>query len=153
MQSDSDNKIFFYEREFYVFSNFSSFIVEYDGYFWPTSEYAYQAQKFTDVSIINQIKEARSSHDAFKIARAYEQSVRADWLDVRVGIMEKIVREKLQQHEYVQKKLLETGDKEIIEDSPRDPFWGWGPNKDGENQLGNIWMRLREELKSQAKKD
>ena len=35
----------------------------------------------------------------------------------------------------------------IVEDSPKDSFWGWGPNRDGENQLGKLWMKLREELK------
>ena len=35
----------------------------------------------------------------------------------------------------------------IVEDSPKDSFWGWGPNRDGKNQLGKLWMKLREELK------
>jgi predicted NAD-dependent protein-ADP-ribosyltransferase YbiA (DUF1768 family) len=48
---------------------------------------------------------------------------------------------------YVQKKILETGDRELVENSPRDSFWGWGLNKDGENHLGKIWIKLREELK------
>ena len=34
----------------------------------------------------------------------------------------------------------------IVEDSPKDDCWGWGPNKDGRNELGKIWMRLREEI-------
>lgn len=35
----------------------------------------------------------------------------------------------------------------IVEDSPKDSFWGCGTNRDGENQLGKLWMKLREELK------
>jgi len=146
METEADNKIFFYEREFYVFSNFSSFAVEYNGCLWPTSEHAYQAQKFTDKNIVDEILKAGSSYDAFKIARAHEQDIRADWQSIRVDVMEKIVRAKLEQHEYIRKMLLETGTREIIEDSPLDSFWGWGPNKDGENQLGKIWMKLREEI-------
>ena len=65
--------------------------------------------------------------------------------------MEDIVRAKLSQHPYIQKKLLESGEREIIEASPEDAFWGWGPNKDGENQMGKIWMKLREELKSNGR--
>lgn len=146
MQENPD-KIFFYEREFYPLSNFSSFTVEWEGDLWMTAEHVYQASKFTDPLITHQIKEAKSAHDAFKIARANEDKVRPEWLDIRVGVMEKIIRAKFEQHPYVQKKLRETGDKEIIEDSWRDPFWGWGPNKDGENRLGKIWMKLREEQK------
>ena len=46
------------------------------------------------------------------------------------------------------KKLLEAGDRRIVEDSSKDSFWGWGPNKDGRNELGKIWMRLRDEFHS-----
>jgi hypothetical protein len=54
------------------------------------------------------------------------------------------------QHEYIQQKLFETGDLLIVEDSPKDGFWGWGPQRDGRNELGKIWMRLRDELRAQT---
>lgn len=41
---------------------------------------------------------------------------------------------------------LATGDRELIEDSWRDDFWGWGPNRDGKNMLGKLWMEVRAEL-------
>ena len=40
--------------------------------------------------------------------------------------MESICRAKLEQHPYVQKKLLQTGNYIIMEDSPTDSFWGCG---------------------------
>lgn len=43
---------------------------------------------------------------------------------------------------------METGDRELIESSPIDSFWGWGPNKDGANHLGRVWMALRDEWRS-----
>lgn len=36
----------------------------------------------------------------------------------------------------------------IVEDSPKDDFWGWRPNRNGQNNLGKLWMKLREELKN-----
>ena len=60
--------------------------------------------------------------------------------------MKDVLREKVLQHPYVKKKLLESGDKELVEDSWRDGFWGWGPNKDGENHLGKLWMEIREQF-------
>ncbi len=45
---------------------------------------------------------------------------------------------------------METGDRELIESSPIDSFWGWGPNKDGQNHLGKIWMKLRDEWNTRA---
>ena len=52
---------------------------------------------------------------------------------------------------YIQKKLVESGEREIIENSPEDDFWGWGPNKDGQNEMGKLWMKLREELKNNGR--
>jgi ribA/ribD-fused uncharacterized protein len=144
---NSEEKVFFYEREFYPFSNFSSFALEWEGTLYMTSEHAYQAQKFSDSEIIERIKNARSAYDVFKIAREHQNKVRYDWLDIRVSVMEKIIRAKVAQHPYVKQKLIESGDREIVEDSWKDDFWGWGSNKDGQNQLGKIWMKIREEIK------
>jgi len=47
-------------------------------------------------------------------------------------------------------KLLQSGNRELIEDSWRDSYWGWGPNKDGENYLGKLWMEVGEEFKKEA---
>lgn len=141
-----EEKVLFYEREFYPFSNFSSFMLEWKGELYMTSEHAYHVEKFSDPQIIKLIKETRSAHDAFKTAREHEDKVRSDWRDIRVRVMEEIIRAKVAQHPYVKQKLLESGDREIVEDSWRDDFWGWGPNKDGQNQLGKIWMKVRESL-------
>lgn len=146
---NSEEKILFYEREYYTFSNFSSFMLEWKGVLYMTSEHAYHTEKFTDPEIIEKVKNARSAHDAFQISREYEDKVRPDWLDIRVNVMEDIIRAKVSQHPYVKEKLIESGDREIIEDSWRDDFWGWGPNKDGQNQLGKIWMKVRKEIKSE----
>jgi len=43
-------------------------------------------------------------------------------------------------------KLMQTGKREIIEDSPKDDFWGWGKKRKGRNELGKIWMKLRDEI-------
>lgn len=129
-----------------MFSNFSAFEVEWDGKSWPTSEHAYQAAKFGDKDIRKEIQITKSPYDAKELAKTYKDKKRSDWNDAKLDIMESIVRHKLSQHEYIKQKLIETGNEEIIEDSPTDSFWGWGPEKDGENHLGKIWMRLREEI-------
>ena len=64
--------------------------------------------------------------------------------------MEKILRCKIEQNPYVLKKLLETKEYTIVEDSPKDNYWGWGINRKGENHLGKIWMKLREEYKNKS---
>lgn len=144
----SGNPIGFYEREFYVFSNFSSFQIEWRGRVWPTSEHAYQASHFfeTKPELVEKIFNCRSAHDAFKFAKANADKAPTNWEDIKVGVMEDICKHKLQQHPYIQRKLLQTGDLPLVEDSPYDACWGWGPNKDGRNELGKIWMKLRSDL-------
>jgi len=138
----------FYEREFYMFSNFSSFQVEWRDYLWPTSEHAYQAARFMDCreDLVDAIKTAKSAHDAYKIAQANKISQRKNWNDDKVDVMYSICRAKLQQHAYIQSHLRETLDERLVEDSPKDSFWGWGSDRKGRNELGKVWMRLRGEL-------
>ena len=143
---DEEGPVLFYERRFYAFSNFSSFAVDWRGRVWMTSEHAFQAAKFLDPELQDRVAEARSAHDAKKVARALEVERRLDWETVRLGVMEEILRAKLAQHPYVEKKLRETGTREIVEDSLTDAFWGWGPDRKGLNHLGKLWMKLRSEL-------
>ncbi len=140
----------FYPREFFVFDNFSSFRVLVDGVLYCTVEHAYQAIKFlqTAPEIAQQITDCYSAHDAQKIAYANKDRQRKDWDDVKLGVMEKLLRLKLEQNPYVKKKLLETGNLIICEDSPKDSFWGIGANRDGRNELGKLWMKLRSELQN-----
>lgn len=151
---DTQDKVFFYEQDFYVLSNFSSFRLFWMGKDFDTSEHAYHWSKFDGSAshhpeIQRMILQARSAHDAFKIAENCRASRRADWDAVKVNIMGNILRAKAQQHEYVRRKLLATGDRELIEDSWRDDFWGLGPNHDGQNVLGKLWMEVRAELREQ----
>jgi ribA/ribD-fused uncharacterized protein len=141
----------FYPREFYVFDNFSSFGVDYNGRYYATSEHAYQAAKFwnTAPELAERIATARSADDACRTAKANDDKCPKNWDEIKVGIMEEIVRAKVAQNPYVLYKLEQAAelDLEIVEDSTKDDFWGWGPNRDGRNELGKIWMKLRDEVR------
>jgi len=130
----------------------AAFRVRWRGVDWMTSEHAYMAAKFDDLCITDAIRCARSGYEAKKLAQTHAEHIVADWGEKKLAIMEEIVHAKLSQHPYIQKKLLETGDREIIEDSPTDSFWGRGPDWKGENHLGKIWMKLREEMRSRMKR-
>ena len=145
-----DEVIGFYTREFYSLDNFSSFKVLYKDYLYSSLEEAYQAAKFIGVApeVVQKIKNSYSAHEAKEIAFENRDKQRKDWDEVKVQIMEELLRLKLDQNPYVKKKLLETGDCLIVEDSPKDDFWGWGKDRKGENNLGKLWMKLRDELRS-----
>lgn len=156
---DTAERVCSYEQEFYLLSNFSAFRLRWHGCDFDTSEHAYHYEKFNwrgDVRIPifqlwraqDEIKRARSAHEAFKVADRNVNLRRADWDAVKVDIMREILRAKVAQHEYVRRKLLETGDRVLVENSWRDDFWGWGPIRDGKNMLGKLWMEIRGELRS-----
>lgn len=143
-----DDVIGFYPREFYPLDNFSSFKVEVDGYLYASLEEAFQSSLFLPdyPEIAEQIKNSHSAHEAQKIMLKNVEKVKYT-NQQQLIIMEKLLRLKLEQNPYVLKKLLETNDYYIVEDSPKDNYWGWGINRDGRNQLGKIWMKLREKYK------
>lgn len=149
-QPGPEEDIFFYPQEFYVFDNFSSFQVEYNGILFPTLEHAYQAMQFIKTSreIFQKIKNSKSAHDAQKIAYENKEKKGPEWEGKKKDIMKAILINKIDQHPYVLKKLIQTGERKIIEDSWRDPIWGWGENKQGQNLLGQIWMKLRDEYQT-----
>lgn len=138
----------FYEREFYPFSNFSSFQVEWNDRLWPTSEHAYQAARYLDTrpDFVECIAAMRSAHEAYSFMRQHRADERPNWASEKRDVMKDIVRHKLGQHAYIQHKLLQTGAAQLVEDSPVDSYWGWGPDGKGRNELGTIWMELRKEL-------
>lgn len=156
VKPDNDRQVFFYERDFYVLSNFSAFSINWQGRIFPTSEHAYHWEKFLlgvkdgTVFVRDAILGAVSAHEAFKMAERWKPLRREDWGLRKVDVMREILRAKVDQHEYVKRKLLATGDRELIEDSWRDDFWGWGANRTGQNMLGKLWMEIRRELKDAA---
>ncbi|MER9769008.1 NADAR family protein [Mesorhizobium sp. M0189] len=155
---DTKERVCFYEQDFYVLSNFSAFTLQWKGLRFDTSEAAYHWEKFQgpiadglECQIISErLRTAPSAHLAFKWANDNKLFRRNDWDDVKVGIMRDILRAKAAQHEYVHRKLLATGDRELVENSWRDAWWGIGPNGDGKNMLGKLWMEVRAELRAAA---
>lgn len=154
------NGVLFYTPKWYCLDNFSAFNVVYEDALYPTVEHAYQALKLIYISgadrdadvtlrasFAEMIRNANSAHEAKKLAHteAILPHVRKDWDDVKVWTMEQLLRAKHERHEYVRKILKRTKGLVIVEDSPTDSFWGRGPDWQGQNQLGQLWMKIRDE--------
>jgi len=156
LKLDTESQVFFYEQDHYYLSNFSSFGVHWRGLDFDTSEHAYHYEKFPMLvggeplgisDLQAKVRAASSAHEAFKIAERNRDQRRPDWDAIKFDVMRQILRAKVEQHEYVRRKLLQTGDRELIENSWRDDIWGWGPNRDGQNMLGKLWMEIRAALR------
>ena len=117
----------FYPRKFYPLDNFSSFKVEWNGYLYTSLEEAYQAANFmeSDEELVEKVKRFHSVAEAQRIAIANKEKQRPDWNEVKLSIVEELLRLKIEQNPYVKKKLLQTENYLIVEDSPKDSFWGW----------------------------
>ncbi len=137
-------RIFFYPPEFYVFDNFSAFQIEYSGKSYPTVEHAYHSLKFANgnVALAEKIRGAKSAHEALKISEKNAGLEDPGFKRKKLQIMKELLLCKVMQHEYVRMKLLQSGTREIIEDSWRDNEWGWGANHQGKNLLGKLWMEI-----------
>jgi ribA/ribD-fused uncharacterized protein len=61
----------------------------------------------------------------------------------KIQLMETVVKAKFIYNPGLRRMLLDTGSRELIEDSPRDSFWGVGIDGRGQNQLGKILVRVR----------
>jgi N-glycosidase YbiA len=143
--------IYFYKawEPYGCFSNFSPHgIIIHDTY-WTTVEHYYQAQKFAgtpDAVIIPVIHAADTPEEAAALGRCSTRQIRPDWEVVKTQVMREAVLKKFLAHADIREILLNTGDRLLIEDSPRDYFWGCGANKTGQNHLGKILMGVREEI-------
>ncbi|KAH0833184.1 hypothetical protein J3R83DRAFT_12213 [Lanmaoa asiatica] len=144
--------ILFYDKNdpFYEFTNFSPHEVIHKGKKYPTSEHLFQALKFLDdhPEIAERIRSCGERPMlAFDEAHRYQKWVRSDWRQVNTEKMEVALRLKFTQHPDLKALLLGTGDADLVEDSPRDYFWGIGADHSGRNELGKALVRLREELR------
>lgn len=139
---------FLYVSDFYGdFSNFARIPVrDANGKMWQTSEALYQAMKFAEEDIREKIRLAPDPYKAKAIARAHPITA-FNWESEKVDIMYDILMLKAQQHKSIKDLLESTGDRDIIEVSKKDAFWGTGPNGDGVNMLGKLWMRVRATLR------
>lgn len=145
--------IYFYKvnEPYGCFSNFSPHSICMQGEDWQTVEHYYQAQKFIgtkDEEVCPIIQAAPSPEEAAALGRDRTRQVRADWEQVKTEVMRQAVLKKFMTHPDIQAILIATDDLLIVENSPKDYYWGCGKDKTGDNHLGKILMSVRQQLKS-----
>lgn len=151
----SDNKgaptpIYRFAGEFRFLSNFWPAMVDMDGYTYSTVEHAYQAAKTT--SHIHRLALQRASTPGSAKRIGSSVPLRPDWEQIKISVMENLVRQKFTNDGYLRHLLWQTGDRQLFEGNHwGDRFWGVCAVEDGgmigENHLGKIIMKVREEIK------
>lgn len=143
MDKKEINGIFGFKGEYRFLSNFYETPITYEGITYPSVENAYQAAK-----TLNQEDRLKfiniSSKDAKSLGKKI--SMREDWDAVKLQVMWNLLYEKFTRNRKLYSALVSTGKAHIEETN----WWGdkfWGTCKgEGENHLGKLLMKLRENL-------
>lgn len=120
---------------------------ELDGFKWPSVEHYYQAMKFNDERYREQIRTSSHPADASKLGKSKKHGRRKDWDRIKEIYMTRGTYIKCRTHPEVAEALLTTGDKQILETSQYDYYWGCGRDLRGENVYGKVLMNVREQLR------
>jgi ribA/ribD-fused uncharacterized protein len=118
---------------------------EWDGRMYRNSEAAFQSAK----TLTKKYRDDFSGADGKKAKRMGRTiSLRRDWESVKDGIMEEVVRAKFSQNPELLRRLIDTGDMELVEgNSWHDTYWGVDQETgEGKNHLGIILMKVRSDL-------
>ena len=132
--------------EYYFLSNFYESSVLYDGIVYRNAEAAFQAQKTLDQSS-RQLMATYPPNIAKRFGRNVE--LRPDWEKIKDKIMTEVVYAKFRDNNELMRKLMATGDEELIEGNTwHDNYWGdcycnKCKSKPGKNMLGKILMAER----------
>lgn len=145
-------KIDCFDGKYAFLSNFySSPIAPFDdGITYPMVEHAFQAYKTTDINKRKEIATQPTPGKAKRLGRHVK--MRDDWREIRIDVMYIALKEKFRDLE-LRTKLLATGNAELVEGNTwSDNFWGdchCPKCRDikGENNLGKLLMKIREDYK------
>lgn len=127
-------------------SNFAKVTINYRGLVYMSTEAAYQGQKTLDFG--DRVIMSGSSPSVAK-EMGMKVTLREDWDTIKLGIMYDVNLIKFQQEPF-KSQLLATGDQDLVEGNDwGDRYWGVCSGV-GENNLGKILMRIREELRNES---
>jgi hypothetical protein len=121
---------------------------------------AEKAKLFGDERVLALIMKATDPYDQKMLGRDVSPFNKDKWEAIAREVVYKGNYAKFTQHPDLRQKLMDTGDKVIVEASPDDRIWGIGLRSSdpraqdpktwrGTNWLGEAIMRVREQLRSE----
>ena len=133
-----------FRGEYSFLSNFYPCELWWEGKQYNSLEQAFQASKTLDDNEREWIRTAPTPGKAKR--RGRQITLRKDWEKIKFHVMEELLKRKFDDPK-LRKVLLATEDAELIEgNSWGDVVWGVYNGK-GQNWLGKLLMKVREELR------
>ena len=141
-----------FDGEYAFLSNFYPSRIlydEYENWYAPTVEHAFQAAKTLNIEEEIDILASATPGQAKRLGRRCQ--LRKDWEEAKDDVMYSLLRRKFSIPE-LRDKLLATDDAILIEGTTwHDNYWGGCScskcNGRGKNRLGKLLMKVREELR------
>ena len=140
-----------FEGKYSFLSNFYQSTISDGNLMFPTVEHMFQAAKTINMAEYEKIAYARTPNEAKYLGR--HVTLRKDWEEVKEQVMYKALVEKFSIPE-LRRSLLATGDEELVEGNVwHDNTWGNCTCErcrdiEGQNKLGKLLMKIREEIKN-----
>lgn len=143
----SEEGVYAFRGENRFLSNFYKCEVEIFGVKCPTTEHAYQAAKTEVPSEREEILKSKTAAESKKLGS--KATVRVDWGQIKLGIMENLLRQKFAKGTDLLEKLKNIKG-EIVEGNWwHDNFYGVCAcdkcGLSGRNELGKLLMKIRDE--------
>lgn len=138
-----------FDGDYRFLSNFYPFQVKMQGIVFPSVEHAYQASKTLDMVERRKIAMLPTAGKA----KRYGQTLFMvyNFKSYRLDVMEFLLRQKFSTNSILTQELVETHPEELVEGNTwGDQFWGavwWEEAQqwEGENKLGRLLMKIRQE--------
>lgn len=142
-----------FKGQYAFLSNFYSSPIYLDGKIWPTVEHYFQAMKSNNPLEVESIRCAPTPGIAKRMGR--QVRLVANWDGLKLPVMIKALTAKFNQHSDLQKALLATGNRHLVEGNYwHDTYWGVCTcpthRTQGQNMLGGLLMNIRAGLKLKA---
>lgn len=163
----NDDIIYFYSVDDPIGGFMSNFypskFIDNKGREWKTSEHYYQAHKFINhPEIFEKIRNIPTARDCYREAWKEElkpiylnpssKTPNEWWQKYKDIVMKDALIYKFSQNPELKKKLLDTGNKILIEHAMRDYHYGSGVDDSGKNVLGVMLMELRDNFQNESGK-
>ncbi len=134
-----------FRGEFGFLSNMSECEIRFGGLVFNSVEHAYQFHKTSSPTERDKILKSKTPKQSKLISKNFKH-IRSDWHEVKEDIMYKLVKIKFTDNEDYRQGLCMTQGIELVEGNWwGDTFWGVCDGV-GENKLGKILMKVRDEL-------
>jgi RNA recognition motif-containing protein/predicted NAD-dependent protein-ADP-ribosyltransferase YbiA (DUF1768 family) len=118
--------------------------VYFEGRLYPSVFHAFQAARSEKDHERAKISMAESLQELYELATEIEDPT--DWVNKRLTVMERCLRDKFRRHRELRDRLRKTGNRELIntysDRTSSNLFWGMVDGK-GQNHLGTLLQNIR----------